>query len=102
MIRILNLLRQFPLITLLVVLLISSMASLLVLTKENSELKTKLSDVRVIIPAAIECSQRVELIAKDCKVQVTEALSKIKPVIKYIDKPAKSAGEFNLWVDKAL
>lgn len=96
--RIISLLRQFPLITLLTVFLFCSMMSLIIVTTENSDLKQKLSDAQSIIPAAKECSDKVELIAKDCKVEVQAALLRIKPVIKYIDKPAKSAGEFNEWV----
>ena len=102
MTRIINLLRQFPLVTLLTVLLFTSMMSLLIVTTENSELKQKLSDAKTVIPAAKECSDTVKLISKSCKVEVDSALAKVKPVIKYVEKPAKSAGEFNLWVDKAL
>ena len=102
MTRILNLLRQFPLVTLLTVLLFTSMMSLIIVTTENSKLKQKLSDTETVIPAAKECSDTVALIAKDCKVEVDSALAKVKPVIKYIDKPANSAGEFNSWVENAL
>ncbi|WP_339892150.1 hypothetical protein [uncultured Alteromonas sp.] len=102
MTRILKLLQQFPLVTLLTVLLFTSMMSLLIVTTENSELKQKLSDAKTAIPAAKECSDTVALIAKDCKVEVESALAKVKPIIKYIDKPAKSAGEFNLWVEGEL
>ena len=102
MTRILNLLRQFPLVTLLTVLLFTSMMSLLIVTTENSELKQKLSDAKTAIPAAKECSETVELIAKDCKVEVESALAKVKPIIRYVEKPAKSASEFNLWAEKAL
>ena len=102
MTRILNLLRQFPLVTLLTVLLFTSMMSLLVVTSENSELKQRLADAETIIPAAKECSDKVELISKDCKVEVDSALAKVKPIIKYVEKPAKSASEFNLWAEKAL
>lgn len=100
--RILKLLQQFPLVTLLTVLLFTSMMSLIIVTSENSELKQKLSDAETVLPAAKECSDTVALIAKDCKVEVESALAKVKPIIKYIDKPANSAGEFNLWVEKAL
>lgn len=72
--------------------------SLIIVTTENAELKERLADVKSIIPAALECSEKVDLIAKDCKVAVSEALSRVKPVVKYIDKPAKDAGEFNLWM----
>ena len=102
MTRILNLLRQFPLVTLLTVLLFTSMMSLLIVTTENSELKQRLADAETVLPAAKECSDTVALIAKDCKVEVEAALAKVKPIIKYIDKPAKSASEFNLWAEKAL
>ncbi len=100
--RIINLLRQFPLVTLLTVLLFTSMMSLLIVTTENSELKQKLSDAETVLPAAKECSDTVKLISKSCKIEIDAALAKVKPVIKYIEKPAKSAGEFNLWTEKAL
>lgn len=100
--RIFNLLQQFPLVTLLTILLFTSMMSLIIVTTENSELKQRLADSETAIPAARECSDTVALIAKDCRVEVESALSKVKPVIKYIEKPAKSAGEFNLWAEKAL
>ena len=102
MTRILNLLRQFPLVTLLTVLLFTSMMSLLIVTSENSELKQRLADAETAIPAAKECSDTVKLISKSCKVEVDAALSKVKPIIRYVEKPAKSASEFNLWAEKAL
>ncbi len=102
MTRILSLLKQFPLVTLLSIMLFCSLISVIVVTTENSELKQKLADIETVIPAAKECSDTVKLIAKDCKIEVDAALSKVKPIIKYIDKPAKNAGEFNLWVDKSL
>lgn len=102
MARIIALLQQFPLVTLLAILLFCSMMSVINVTSENSELKQRLADAETIIPAAKECSDKVELISKDCKAEVDEALSKVKPVIKYVEKPAKSAEEFNTWANRAL
>jgi hypothetical protein len=100
--RILKLLSNFPLVTLLTILLFASMMSLIIVTTENSRLKEKLMDVETITPAAQECSDTVKLIAKDCKVEVGKALQRVKPIIKYVDKPAESAVEFNDWAGKVL
>lgn len=97
--RVAKLVIDFPVITVLTIALLWSLVYSHGLRQDMAALERKLHDVVTVIPAAKECSDKVELIAKDCKVEVQEALSRVKPIYIEIEKSAKSADEFNEWME---
>ena len=49
-----------------------------------------------------ECNDSVQLISNDCRAEVADALAGVEPIIVEVEKPAKSAGEFNKWIEERI
>ena len=100
--RIIQLFMTYPLISILAILLVSSLYSNIVLRGVNASLEHTVRDLEAIKPAAEQCSIVVDDLQKECRTEIDDALSKVKPVYIEISHPATGADEFNSWSKEML